>query len=219
VYRSPYIQHLLPHPIPADIPRIKSTITGHSLPTTLIPLLRHHRILHPIARHREKLENHKHPTEKDPRPNLRQPLRLIVDIHHIIQHPGRHIHATQGIQPPVIHTSHIARHHRCRKETDILEAVLLGGFSTHDAVFSCLCEGLVGCEFFFEGARVTGVEFLGGGIVVKGCRVGAGKEAEDPGCGNGVEGEVPGGVEEGGHGSGGVSEVVWSWVGCVSWWE
>lgn len=76
---------------------------------------------------------------------------------------------------------------------------------------------MVGGDLGGEPAGVAGVKFLGGGAIVQGGCVNVGKEGDDPGGGDGVEGEVAGGVKEGGHGwSGGVVGLFWL-IGVLGW--
>ena len=168
-------------------------------PSSATPLLRKRSIPQPVPRHNEQTKDHADPTQKHPRPRVRNRHTLVIDIDKIIHHPTRHIPPTERIQPPVIHAGHVPRDDGRGEEADVLEAVLLGAFGADDAVLGGLVERLVVGDFGRQRARLRQVEGFGRFGVVQLRRVHVRRETEDPGCGDGVEGEVPRQVEEGCH--------------------
>lgn len=148
---------------------------------------------------------------RSPRPRHRS--RSIIDMHPNIHHPTQHIRPRESIQKPRLQPSNIAHNHRGRKNPYILEAILLRAFGTDDGVLGGLVEGLVLVQAGDEVAGLGRVDlFLGRFGVVVGDGVQVRDEAEEPGDGDGVDGEV------GRHFSfseGGIGEGVWKlcWEG------
>ena len=147
----------------------------------------------------EQRKNEPNPAHKHPRPHIRHRQIVVIHIHQVIHYPTGQIPATQRIQPLGIQPRVIPCYDGGREKPDVLESILLRPFGARDAVLGGGVEGAVFGDGSGGGARLGGVVLFGGGALVEGDGVEVGDDGEDPGGRDGVEGEVAGSVEEGGH--------------------